>query len=204
MYCKNCDKLIDADEQICHYCNTNPRRRETVRTGNTAPPASKPKQKSGMLGCGIAVLIVGLLAMAFIFLITFDTTRVYSEVEWWYYDEWHEMTTVPWLEYETVTLAQLHENPQWFEGMPVRVMGQVVDSHAIVDPPEPVGSGRIIDVLSIIVREILLIVEEDGIQVAVRAERDFIMHVTLDGFYWFYGTFTDPFVIMAHHIVPIN
>ena len=115
MYCKNCDKLIDEDEQVCHHCNTNPRRRKTVRA------------RRRPLAIALGVLLTGIVLIA-AWAVTFDTNTqtYYIDAEWWTW-AYDEFTTMPWLEYETVTLAQLHENPEWFEGMPVRVSGIVID-----------------------------------------------------------------------------
>ena len=112
MYCKNCDKLIDDDERVCHYCNHPSQRQKR-----------KPKTQ------GKHVLIAALI---FVFLVGAPALFIIVNTQSGVVNNWHEITMMPDLEYyETVTIAELNENSQAFMGKHVRVAGQVVDTEII-------------------------------------------------------------------------
>jgi hypothetical protein len=87
-----------------------------------------------------------------------------------------------------VTLAQLRENPDWFEGMHVRVMGVVVELETRVNfngSTIPTGNA---------------VIEDDELQLF--AHGDFWIfnpNISL----WFYGVFSDASIIV-HNVVPVD
>ncbi|MCL2531170.1 MAG: hypothetical protein FWE40_03320 [Oscillospiraceae bacterium] len=185
MYCKNCDRLIDHNERICHHCNQSSRRRVQATQRSSATPA-----QAGVFAVILGLVAVGIAVVAAVAITHSPQPRViYSPAERWVVDEWHEMTTVPWLpEYETVTLAQLRENPDWFEGMHVRVMGVVVELETRVNfngSTIPTGNA---------------VIEDDELQLF--AHGDFWIfnpNISL----WFYGVFSDASIIV-HNVVPVD
>jgi len=198
VYCKNCDRLIDDGERICPHCNASPRRRAVAKQRDLTTP--KPAQASGMRSAAIAVAIIVIVALATISALTMFLIADTQYTR----DEWH-METIPdiWMQvpdfslYMSVTLTELLEIPQIYEGQLIRVMGEVVDWSVIIEER---------------VHAVLLIIEEDGVQAAVRFDHVFeqaleILGINIDMFIeadalWFYGIFSGSY-IEAHHFVPI-
>ena len=86
-YCKHCDKLIDFDETICHYCGNGP----------TKPRAPKRSVSGG----AIIAMVLAVLLFASIAVVAITRSLVHWEweddwVAWEYDSHWAYTSVVTW------------------------------------------------------------------------------------------------------------
>ncbi|MCL2195564.1 MAG: hypothetical protein FWB76_06390 [Oscillospiraceae bacterium] len=205
MHCKHCDRLIDHNELICHYCNQPSRRR--VRE-----PAAKPARRNNEPPIALIVAaVVFVVFAAFIALLMFahPVGNRHTHDEWWHddfgyddWDEWFEMVfSEPDFSDSNITLAELNAFPVDF-GQPVSFEATI--HHFILHIPR--------EGIAELMNQARLTVEHEGSVGLVHVSRYLFANVELGDFVRIYAIVSGEWEyngemvphMEARHIVPIH